>query len=83
MDLHTSTCRDINNLFNFTNTLFTMTLKEHVKVNLARKSMTQEDLAKELELTPMTISRRMATNNWRKPEISHMKHVLKFDFDEK
>ena len=60
-----------------------MTLREHVKVNLARKNMTQEDLAKELELTPMTISRRMATNNWRKPEISHIKHVLKFDFDEK
>ena len=60
-----------------------MTLKEHVKVNLVRKNMTQEDLAKELELTPMTISRRMSTNKWRKPEISHMKHVLKFDFDEK
>lgn len=56
-----------------------MTTSEKVKVNLMRKKMTQEELAKELELTPMTISRRIANNTWRVSEISHMKFVLKFD----
>ena len=31
MDLYTFPCRVINNLFNFTNTLFTMTRKEYQK----------------------------------------------------
>ena len=56
-----------------------MTTSEKVKVNLMRKKMTQEELAKALELTPMTISRRIANNTWRVSEISHMKFVLKFD----
>lgn len=57
-----------------------MTTSEYVKINLMRKKMTQEELAKVLELTPMTISRRIADNTWRVSEISHMRYVLKFEF---
>lgn len=56
-----------------------MTISENVKVNLMRKGMTQEALAKELEVTPMTISRKIQRNSFKKAEISHMRHVLKFE----
>ena len=56
-----------------------MTISESVKLNLMRKGMTQEALAKELEVTPMTISRKLSNNSFRKAEVSHMRHVLKFE----
>lgn len=56
-----------------------LTTSEKVKIELSRKKMTQEDLAKKLNLTLMTINRRLNTNAWKVTEVFYMKHSLGFD----
>jgi transcriptional regulator with XRE-family HTH domain len=56
-----------------------LTTSEKVAIELRRKSMTQEDLADKLNVTPMTISRRMESNSWKPMEVYFMKHNLHFD----
>ena len=56
-----------------------LTTSEKVMIELRRKSMTQEELAEKLGVTPMTISRRIESNAWRPVEVYYMKHNLHFD----
>jgi transcriptional regulator with XRE-family HTH domain len=56
-----------------------LTTSEKVSIELKRKSMTQEDLAEKLNVTPMTISRRIESNAWKPMEVYFMKHNLHFD----
>ncbi len=55
------------------------TTSEKIKIELSRKKMTQAELAKELNLDQMTISRRMTTNAWKPMEVFYMKNALGFD----
>jgi len=56
-----------------------LTTSEKIKIELSRKKMTQAELAKELNLDQMTISRRMTTNAWKPMEVFYMKNALGFD----
>ena len=56
-----------------------LTTSEKVRIELLRRNMTQAELAKELDVEPITIARRMASNAWKPMEIFYMKHKLKFD----
>lgn len=56
-----------------------ITTSEKVLIELRRKSMTQEELADKLGVTPMTISRRIESNSWKPVEIYYMKNKLLFD----
>lgn len=56
-----------------------ITTSEKVLIELRRKSMTQEELADKLGVTPMTISRRIESNAWKPVEIYYMKNKLLFD----
>ena len=56
-----------------------LTTSEKIKIELSRKKMTQAELAKELNLDQMTISRRMTTNAWKPMEIFYMKNALGFN----
>ena len=56
-----------------------LTTSEKVKIELSRKKMTQEQLANELGLNLMTISRRLSSNAWKPMEVFYMKHALGFE----
>lgn len=56
-----------------------LTTSEKVKIELIRKGMTQAELAKSLNVEPMTISRRMESNAWKPLEVFFMKNKLNFD----
>jgi transcriptional regulator with XRE-family HTH domain len=56
-----------------------LTTSEKVKIELSRRKMTQEELAVALDLTLMTISRRLSSNAWKPVEVFYMKHALGFD----
>lgn len=56
-----------------------ITTSEKVLLELRRKGMTQEELAEKLNVTPMTISRRIESNAWKPVEIFYMKHKLNFN----
>jgi IS30 family transposase len=55
-----------------------LTTSEKVRIELLRKNMTQAELAKALNVEPMTISRRLETNAWKPIEIYYMTNKLKF-----
>jgi IS30 family transposase len=55
-----------------------LTTSEKVRIELLRKNMTQAQLAKALNVEPMTISRRLETNAWKPIEIYYMTNKLKF-----
>lgn len=56
-----------------------LTTSEKVRIELLRRNMTQAELAKELNVEPMTISRRLESNAWKPMEVFYMAHKLKFD----
>lgn len=56
-----------------------LTTSEKVRIELLRKNMTQADLAKALNVEPMTITRRLETNAWKPVEVFYMANKLKFE----
>lgn len=56
-----------------------LTTSEKVRIELNRREMTQDELAIKLNVTSMTISRRMSSNAWKPIEVFYMKNSLKFD----
>lgn len=56
-----------------------LTTSEKVRIELSRKNMTQAELAKELNVEPMTITRRLDSNTWKPVEVFYMSNKLKFD----
>lgn len=56
-----------------------LTTSEKIKIELSRRNMTQEDLAKKLNVDKVTISNRMTSNTWKPLEVFYMKNALGFD----
>lgn len=56
-----------------------LSTSEKIKIELSRRGMTQEDLAKKLNVDKVTISNRMTTNAWKPLEVFYMKNALSFD----
>jgi transcriptional regulator with XRE-family HTH domain len=56
-----------------------LTTSEKIKIELSRRNMTQEDLAKKLNVDKVTISNRMTSNVWKPLEVFYMKNALGFD----
>lgn len=56
-----------------------LSTSEKIKIELSRRNMTQEDLAKKLNVDKVTISNRMTSNAWKPLEVFYMKHALGFE----
>jgi len=56
-----------------------LSTSEKIKLELSRKKMTQEELAKELGLDKVTVSNRMTSNAWKPLEVFYIKKALGFD----
>lgn len=56
-----------------------LSTSEKIKIELSRRNMTQEDLAKKLNVDKVTISNRMTSNAWKPLELFYMKNALGFD----
>lgn len=56
-----------------------LSTSEKIKIELSRRNMTQEDLAKKLNVDKVTISNRMTSNAWKPLEVFYMKNALGFD----
>lgn len=56
-----------------------LTTSEKIKIELARRNMTQTELAEKLGLNKMTISQRISSNAWKVSELYYIKHELGFD----
>jgi transcriptional regulator with XRE-family HTH domain len=56
-----------------------LSTSEKIKIELSRRNMTQEDLAKKLNVDKVTISNRMTSNAWKPLEVFYMKNALGFE----
>ena len=56
-----------------------LSTSEKIKIELSRRNMTQEDLAKKLNVDKVTVSNRMTSNAWKPLEVFYMKHALGFE----
>ena len=56
-----------------------LSTSEKIKIELSRRNMTQEDLAKKLNVDKVTISNRMTSNAWKPLEVFYIKNALGFD----
>ena len=68
-----------NSEYQFDFSAFNIMFNKHCQFCHIKKSDFEEELAEKLNVTPMTISRRIESNAWKPVEIFYMKHKLNFN----